>query len=66
MSPKSLDTVGELLNCRELIRVLSSVHYRDELTAINLKRLVEFHKSNKDGLATLAILNGLSSICLVC
>ncbi|GAH35606.1 unnamed protein product, partial [marine sediment metagenome] len=48
---------GEILNCRDLIDDDFLIYYADELTDINLKKLVEFHNSKKDGLATLALVN---------
>ena len=56
-SQKPLGTAGELLNCRDLIDDDFLLHYADELTAINLKQLVELHNSTTDGLATLAMVN---------
>lgn len=57
ISSKPLGTAGEIVNCRDLIDDDFLIYYADELTDINLKKLVEFHNSKKDGLATLAIVN---------
>ena len=57
ISKKPLGTAGEIFNCRDLIDDDFLIYYADELTDINLKKLVEFHSSKKDGLATLALVN---------
>ena len=57
ISSKPLGTAGEIFNCRDLIDDDFLIYYADELTDINLKNLVEFHNSKKDGLATLALVS---------
>lgn len=57
INSKPLGTAGEIFNCRDLIDDDFLIYYADELTNIKLNKLVEFHNSKKDGLATLALVN---------
>ncbi|MHA1409169.1 MAG: nucleotidyltransferase family protein [Candidatus Odinarchaeia archaeon] len=56
-SSKPLGSAGEIFNCRDLIDDDFLIYYADELTDINLKKLVDFHNTKKDGLATLALVD---------
>lgn len=57
VSKQPMGTAGELLNCRELIDGDFLIHYADELTKVDFKKLTELHNSKNDGLGTLALLN---------
>ncbi|MCS4540976.1 MAG: nucleotidyltransferase family protein [Euryarchaeota archaeon] len=57
-SKKPLGTAGEILNCKHLIDDSFIVYYCDELTEINLRDLVKFHRE-RNGVGTLALVKNI-------